>query len=498
MTPQSGALVGGRYRLNEPVGRGGMGRVWLAHDQLLDRDVAIKEVLLPPELDQREREIRVTRTVREARAAARLNHSSVITIHDVVEHDGTPWIVMEYIPGRSLGAEVTRNGPLSWQRAAEIGAKIADALAQAHAAGIVHRDLKPDNVLLSGDRVIVTDFGIARMIGETNQLTSTGMVVGTANYMAPEQLEGTPVGPAADIWSLGATLYTAVEGKPPFEAPTLAAVVTSILRDEPKPSAHAGPLAPVISRFLDKNPARRPSAVESVTLLRNVHAVSHNDTETMTRRGRGGDTEWPPGPGPAPAPPSNGGTRRLLLIGVPIVLAAVAIGGYLATKGGSTHSTPPPPPKAAALVGDSCLVGTWQDGAYEDSTTWDNSTVYLTGGAGNLDHIYPSGIDDNTYGSYSLPFLGTYNGSTLQVNYTGTRVSTIRATPRTHLATVTDSGWTSGSAPTFLYQGKTTTGTFNQNAASVSTFTYSCTATTLTWISDGTVNNTETRVSTTP
>ena len=488
MTAQSGALVGGRYRLTEPVGRGGMGRVWRAHDQLLDRDVAIKEVLLPPELEQREREIRVARTTREARAAARLNHPSVITIHDVVEHDGTPWIVMEYIPGRSLGAEVA-NGPLPWQRAAEIGAKIADALAQAHAAGVVHRDLKPDNVLLSGDRVIVTDFGIARMTEETNQLTSTGMVVGTANYMAPEQLEGTPVGPPADIWSLGATLFATVEGKPPFEAPTLAAVVTAILRDEPKPSAHAGPLAPVIRRFLDKNPARRPAAAEAVTLLRNVRAVPHDDTETMTRRGNGGEIQR----GGAP----RGGLRTLLLVGVPVVLVAAAVGGYLAaSSGGSTHAKtlPPAPPP----VGDSCLVGTWRDGAYEDSTTWDSTTVFLSGGAGNLDHIYPSGLDDNTYGSYSQPFLGTYNGNTLQVSYTGTRVSTIRATPRTHQATVTDSGWTSGSAPTFVYQGNTTTGTFNQNAASVATFTYSCTATTLTWIANGTVNNSETRVSTTP
>jgi len=487
MTAQSGALVGGRYRLNEPVGRGGMGRVWRAHDQLLDRDVAIKEVLLSPELDQREREIRVTRTTREARAAARLNHPSVITIHDVVEHDGTPWIVMEYIPGRSLGEEVTRNGPLPWQRAAEIGAKIADALAQAHAAGIVHRDLKPDNVLLSGDRVIVTDFGIARMAEETNQLTSTGMVVGTANYMAPEQLEGTPVGPAADMWSLGATLYAAVEGKPPFEAPTLPAVVTAILRDEPKPSAHAGPLAPLIRRFLDKNPARRPAAREAFTLLRNANAVPHDDTETMTRRG-GGTSEKRAAP--------RRGTRALLLVGVPVVLVAAAIGGYLASSGGSTHTTtlPPTPPP----VGDSCLVGTWRDSSYNDSTTWDGTTVFLTGGAGNLDHIFPSGTDEDTYGSYSDPFLGTYEGSTLQVNYNGTRVSTIRAMPRTHQATITTSGWTSGSAPTFTYQGNVSTGTFNQDASSTSTVTYQCSATTLTWLSDGTVNDTETRVSTSP
>ncbi|WP_406196329.1 serine/threonine protein kinase [Kitasatospora sp. NBC_01560] len=270
MTGVNGALIGGRYQLQELIGQGGMGRVWRGLDTTLGRDVAVKEVLLPQGVTDAEREQLVQRVLREARAAARLNHPGIVTVHDVVEHAGAPVIVMELVTGASLAAAVARDGALPVARVAEIGVAMVKALQQAHASGIVHRDLKPDNVLLMGDRVILTDFGIAHMADATTALTRTGTVIGTPAYMAPEQLEGKPAAPANDLWSLGATLYAAVEGEMPFSGDTFGALCVAVVTKEPRPPVRAGALAPLLGALLAKDPALRATAGQALTALEAV------------------------------------------------------------------------------------------------------------------------------------------------------------------------------------------------------------------------------------
>ncbi|MGW2545306.1 serine/threonine-protein kinase, partial [Kitasatospora sp. NPDC001574] len=270
MTGVNGALVGGRYQLRELIGQGGMGRVWRGWDTTLGRDVAVKEVLLPQGVTEAEREQLVQRVLREARAAARLNHPGIITVHDVVEHEGAPVIVMEFVTGVSLAAAISRDGALPLSRVALIGVAMVKALQQAHAAGIVHRDLKPDNVLLMGDRVILTDFGIAHMADATTALTRTGAVIGTPAYMAPEQLEGRPPAPANDLWSLGTTLYAAVEGETPFSGDTFGALCVAVVTKEPRPPLRAGGLTPLLGALLAKDPAQRPTAEQALAALESV------------------------------------------------------------------------------------------------------------------------------------------------------------------------------------------------------------------------------------
>jgi serine/threonine protein kinase len=265
---RDGRRIAGRYQLQEPIGRGGMGIVWRAHDELLDRTVAVKEVRYAAALGD-EVQLLNRRTMREARAAARFEHPNVIVVHDVIEEDGRPWIVMQLVQSRSLGAVIKQDGPLPPKRVAEIGLAVLDALQRAHEAGVLHRDVKPENVLLADDgRVVLTDFGIATLETET-QLTVTGLA-GTPAFIAPERLKGLPARRESDLWSLGATLYTAVEGRSPHERGMALATMHAVLTDEPDPAPHAGPLSGVISGLLTKEPVQRLGYEETGELLRAV------------------------------------------------------------------------------------------------------------------------------------------------------------------------------------------------------------------------------------
>jgi serine/threonine protein kinase len=266
--------VADRYRLTEVIGRGGMGTVWRAQDELLGRVVAVKvvtapdDVIAPGAADATEaapgaeaRSPAAERARREARATARLNHPGAVTVHDVVEEGGRVHIVMELVDAPTLAQLVRAEGPLSPARAAEIGGRLLDVLEVAHAEGIVHRDVKPSNVMVLADgRVKLTDFGIAALRGDP-QLTASGTTLGSPMFMAPEQAAGTAVGPAADLWSLGATMYFAVEGRGPFDRPTAMAVLAAVLSQPPDPPRLAGPLTPALAALLVRTPEDRPDGV---------------------------------------------------------------------------------------------------------------------------------------------------------------------------------------------------------------------------------------------
>ncbi|MGP4086583.1 serine/threonine-protein kinase [Streptomyces sp. KR55] len=317
--PGAGRLIAGRYRLLAKLGHGGMGTVWRAKDETVDREVAVKEPRVPDHLPERERANAFERMRREARAAARLDHPSVVNVHDVAVVDGQPWIVMELVQGRSLGAAL-QEGTLSAREAAKVGLEVLGALEAAHAAGILHRDVKPDNVLLGRhDRVVLTDFGIAQIEGETN-LTDTGGFVGSPEYIAPERVLGQRPGPASDLWSLGVVLYAATEGVSPFRRSNTPATLQSVLNATPAPPASAsGPLADAINGLLQKDPAHRPNAAQVRALLEAAAS--------------------PPAPAPVPtqvvtvaaSDGGKGGIRlgRKTLFGLGAAVVAAAVAAYL-------------------------------------------------------------------------------------------------------------------------------------------------------------------------
>jgi WD40 repeat protein/tRNA A-37 threonylcarbamoyl transferase component Bud32 len=310
----NGRLVGGKYRLIDILGEGAIGIVWRAHDESLGRDVAIKEIRFPAGMDAEQVESLRARTLREARAAARLSHPGIVTVHEVVRQDEHPWIVMELIRGRTLARVIKEDGPMSPARVAEIGAQILGGLRAAHAAGVVHRDVKPSNVMLDGDRTVLTDFGIAALDGGT-VLTETGAMLGTPSFMAPEQALGRYATPASDLWSLGATMYAAVEGQPPFDGETIATVLVTLLTADPPPPSRAGPLAPVIAGLLAKEPTLRLPAGD---LAEDLARVAGGDVVPAA------PAEETAPPAPTPAPRRRPPARTLAGIIVAVVLGIAA------------------------------------------------------------------------------------------------------------------------------------------------------------------------------
>ncbi|WP_167350580.1 bifunctional serine/threonine-protein kinase/ABC transporter substrate-binding protein [Streptomyces yangpuensis] len=349
MTEHTPELISGRYQLVERIGQGGMGRVWRGVDQhLFGREVTVKEILFPPGMEDEDRAALLRRFTGEARAAVTLSHPGIITIHDVVEHRGAPVIVMELIRGESLAAAIRSGGRLPVRRVAQIGAAMLDALAEAHKARIVHRDIKPDNVLLTKDRVVLTDFGIAHLADATTKLSHSGIVIGTPQYMPPEQLEGKRPTAANDLWALGATLYHAVEGHPPFEAEGLHALAVAVFTRPHRPPVHAGPLAPVLDALLTKDPALRAGAAEAAEMLAAVldstPAVPVPEPAGGDGHGHGHGDEQRSEPGGAPAPAPDPRTPH-------VPEREPVAGAASATEAASTSAsepapstTPPPPP----------------------------------------------------------------------------------------------------------------------------------------------------------
>ncbi|MFE6710416.1 protein kinase [Streptomyces sp. NPDC057695] len=266
-----GRLLAGRYRLGGILGRGGMGTVWRAVDETLGRTVAVKELRFPTSIDEDEKRRLITRTLREAKAIARIRNNGAVTVYDVVDEDDRPWIVMELIEGKSLADAVREDGVLTPRRAAEVGLAILDVLRSAHREGILHRDVKPSNVLIAEDgRVVLTDFGIAQVEGDPS-ITSTGMLVGAPSYISPERARGHKPGPAADMWSLGGLIYAAVEGSPPYDKGSAIATLTAVMTEPVDPPKNAGPeLEKVIYGLLAKDPAQRLDDAGARVLLRAV------------------------------------------------------------------------------------------------------------------------------------------------------------------------------------------------------------------------------------
>ncbi|MGW0549255.1 serine/threonine-protein kinase [Streptomyces altiplanensis] len=324
-------LVAGRYRIGDRLGSGGMGTVWQATDELLDRQVAVKELHFggdEPGSTAADAQMRRERALREARTVAQLVHPHVIVVHDIVEDPGTglSYIIMELIDGDSLADRIAAEGPVDPREAARIGLALVRALRMAHERGVLHRDLKPANVLLEADsgRVVLTDFGVARLSGGTT-ITNAGSFVGSPEYTAPERMEGVGAGPASDMWSLGVLLCTAVSGESPFHRDSLGGVLCAVMHDPIQVPVAAGPLLPVVRRLLERDPERRLGAAETERLLLAFLATGASPEAPYSAT----QPNIPLAPGAAPRPRA-GGVRGALVAGALVVVTAGAGAGTAA------------------------------------------------------------------------------------------------------------------------------------------------------------------------
>lgn len=345
--------IGNRYRLLEPLGRGGMGAVWAGRDEVLGRDVAIKEVIPPPGLTaEQQAEVR-TRTLREARAAARIKSRSAVTVFDVVEDDGRPWIVMELLRARTLSDIVRERGQLPADQVAQIGLRVLEALVAAHEAGVLHRDVKPSNVMISADgQVVLTDFGIATLEGDP-ALTTTGMLVGSPAYIAPERARGGAATTASDLWSLGCTMFTAVEGRTPFEREGSLATLNAVITEEPVTATRAGALGPVLAALLEKDPDRRPSADETGRMLEAAAGAQTPalpppvaNTAVLPQPEVERPQALPVTPVGSPRRHSTRGRRIAAVLTALVLLAALGVGAFILINQDADNDQAGPPDEA--------------------------------------------------------------------------------------------------------------------------------------------------------
>ncbi|MFD7654116.1 serine/threonine-protein kinase [Actinosynnema sp. NPDC059797] len=400
-----GRLIAGRYRLERVLGRGSMGTVWAAHDEVLRRDVAVKEILLPPGAPDGEATLLRERTLREARSAAALAHPNLVTLHDVAQVDGDPYVVMELVPSSSLAEVVRQRGPLTDQQGAVVADAVAAALEAAHRAGITHRDVKPGNVLVADDgRVKLTDFGIARNVAEAT-LTSRGIMLGTPAFIAPEVAAGEPVSSAADQWSLGATLFAAMTGSRPYEGANVLQTINQVVHGEVPSASVCGALEPVVAGLMVRDPAARMPLSEVRRLVRPLLPEPGVDVFPADAPARpvvkverppavAPDTPLAADPGPLPfllgaapppPPPAPRWRRAAVALVAAVLFAAAGTGGFALTRAVAGASLLPPPaahdaPPLPSLTGTPSLQPTTASAATANGERGGGFTISVGAG----------------------------------------------------------------------------------------------------------------------